>query len=164
MLATSILRTIENNPIGLGVSLGDQDREIISNCIEQIGEDITSFHLNFLREIYTRLGEKKLVLLLDEFDVISNIGSDNTEFFEQIINQWLSTWAGKLFVIPVVGQHLKQLPRLLKLLGGLPYKEITLLDQDSAERLIIKPAQGILTYQREAIDAIYQLSSGHPLS
>jgi ABC-type branched-subunit amino acid transport system substrate-binding protein len=162
LLATSILRTIENNPIGLGVSLGDQDREIISNCIKQIGEDITSFHLNFLREIYTRLGEKKLVLLLDEFDVISNIGSDNTEFFEQIINQWLSTWAGKLFVIPVVGQHLKQLPRLLKLLGGLPYKEITLLDQDSAERLIIKPAQGILTYQREAIDAIYQLSSGHP--
>ncbi|MEY3401541.1 MAG: hypothetical protein RLZZ86_1156, partial [Cyanobacteriota bacterium] len=43
-----------------------------------------------------------------------------------------------------------------------PYKEISFLDKDSAEMLITRPAQGVVTYQPNAIEEILSLSAGHP--
>ncbi len=43
-----------------------------------------------------------------------------------------------------------------------PHREIGLLDRHSTERLIVKPAEGILRYEADAIDAILELSAGHP--
>jgi ABC-type branched-subunit amino acid transport system substrate-binding protein len=153
-LARAILETI-----------GDEDSTAISSCMGRIAEDINIFHRQFLREVYAQLGDRKLVLLLDEFDVVGEADTDtesgNIAFF-QLINQWSLTSGEQLFVVPVVGQHIRQLPKLLELRGGLPYKEIALLDPDSAERLIIRPAQGALTYTQESINTIYSLSAGHP--
>ncbi|MFM6912170.1 MAG: ABC transporter substrate-binding protein, partial [Dolichospermum sp.] len=107
-------------------------------------------------------GERKLVLLLDEFDVLSEANNEgNVEFFG-LINNWFSTWPERLFIIPVVGRHLKELPHLLSLLGGSPYKEISFLDKDSAVMLITRPARGVVTYQPNAIEEILSLSAGHP--
>lgn len=128
---------------------------------EDIEDDPTIFHENFLTQIYNILGEKKLVLLLDEFDVLSEANNEgNVEFF-RLINNWLSTWPERLFIIPVVGRHLKELPYLLSFLGGSPYKEISFLDKDSAEMLITRPAQGVVTYEQNAIEEIFSLSAGH---
>ncbi|MCW9682806.1 ABC transporter substrate-binding protein, partial [Dolichospermum planctonicum UHCC 0167] len=119
-------------------------------------------HGDFLTQIYNILGEKKLVLLLDEFDVLSEVNNEgNVEFF-RLINNWLSKWPERLFIIPVVGRHLKELPNLLSLLRESPYKEISFLDKDSAEELITRPARGVVTYQPNAIEEILSLSAGHP--
>lgn len=129
---------------------------------EDIEDDTTIFHGDFLTQIYNILGEKKLVLLLDEFDVLSEANNEgNIEFF-RLINKWLSKWTERLFIIPVVGRHLKELPNLLSLLRESPYKEISFLDRDSAEMLITRPAQGVVTYQPNAIEEILSLSAGHP--
>ncbi|MBE9220702.1 ATP-binding protein [Dolichospermum flos-aquae] len=129
---------------------------------EDIEDDPTIFHEDFLTQIYNILGEKKLVLLLDEFDVLSEANNEgNVEFF-RLINKWLSKWPERLFIIPLVGQHLKELPHLLDFLSGSPYKEISFLDRDSAEELITRPAQVVVTYQQNAIEEILSLSAGHP--
>ncbi|MDB9492652.1 ABC transporter substrate-binding protein [Dolichospermum circinale CS-534/05] len=129
---------------------------------EDIEDDPTIFHEYFLTEIYNILGEKKLVLLLDEFDVLSEANNEgNVEFFG-LINNWLSKWPERLFIIPVLGRHLKELPHLLSLVGRSPYKEISFLDKDSAVMLITRPAQGVVTYQQNAIEEIFSLSAGHP--
>jgi ABC-type branched-subunit amino acid transport system substrate-binding protein len=129
---------------------------------EDIEDDTTIFHGDFLTQIYNILGEKKLVLLLDEFDVLSEANNEgNVEFF-RLINNWLSKWPERLFIIPVVGRHLKELPNLLSLLRESPYKEISFLDKDSAEELITRPARGVVTYQPNAIEEIFSLSAGHP--
>ena len=61
-----------------------------------------------------------------------------------------------------MGRHLKELPNLLSLLRESPYKEISFLDKDSAVMLITRPAQGVVTYQPNAIEEILSLSAGHP--
>ncbi|MFO5473531.1 MAG: ABC transporter substrate-binding protein, partial [Dolichospermum sp.] len=125
-------------------------------------DDPTIFHGDFLTQIYNILGERKLVLLLDEFDVLSEANNEgNVEFF-RLINNWLSKWPERLFIIPVVGRHLKELPNLLSLLRESPYKEISFLDKDSAVMLITRPVRGVVTYQQNAIEEIFSLSAGHP--
>jgi len=135
---------------------------ILIPTAEDIEDDPTIFHEDFLTQIYNILGEKKLVLLLDEFDVLSQANNEgNIEFF-RLINKWLSKWPEGLFIIPVVGRHLKELPNLLSLLRESPYKEISFLDRDSAEELITRPVRGVVTYQPNAIKEILSLSAGHP--
>ena len=100
--------------------------------------------------------------MLDEFDVLSEANNEgNVEFF-RLINQWLLKWQNRLFIIPVVGRHLKELPNLLSLLRGSPYKEISFLDKDSAENLITQPPRQVVNYQQDAIIEIFNLSAGHP--
>lgn len=146
----------------LAQRIGEEIGNSLTPTAEDIEDDPTIFHENFLTQIYNILGEKKLVLLLDEFDVLSQANNEgNVEFF-RLINNWLSTWPERLFIIPVVGRHLKELPDLLSFLGGSPYKEISFLDKDSAEMLITRPAKGVVTYQQNAIEEIFSLSAGHP--
>lgn len=146
----------------LAQRIGEEIGNSLTPTAEDIEDDPTIFHENFLTQIYNILGEKKLVLLLDEFDVLSEANNEgNVEFF-RLINNWLSTWPERLFIIPVVGRHLKELPYLLSFLGGSPYKEISFLDRDSAEMLITRPAQGVVTYHPNAIEEILSLSAGHP--
>ncbi|MBW4567160.1 MAG: ABC transporter substrate-binding protein [Tolypothrix carrinoi HA7290-LM1] len=120
------------------------------------------FYGNFLRQVYQELGDKKLVLLLDEFDLLSGDRTQSAEehffpYLKRLIEQH-----EKLFIIPVVGRNLGDLPKLLSLFGRAPYQEIGLLDELSGQRLITKPAQGILEYKQDAIQAILELSAGHP--
>ncbi|GCL42833.1 ABC transporter substrate-binding protein [Dolichospermum planctonicum] len=146
----------------LAQRIGEEIGNSLTPTAEDIEDDPTIFHEDFLTQIYNILGEKKLVLLLDEFDVLSEENNEgNVEFF-RLINNWLSKWTERLFIIPVVGRHLKELPHLLSLLGGSPYKEISFLDKDSAVMLITRPARGVVTYQPNAIEEILSLSAGHP--
>jgi ABC-type branched-subunit amino acid transport system substrate-binding protein len=146
----------------LAQRIGEEIGNSLTPTAEDIEDNPTIFHEDFLTQIYNILGEKKLVLLLDEFDVLSEANNEgNVEFF-RLINNWLSKWPERLFIIPVVGRHLKELPNLLDLLRESPYKEISFLDRDSAVMLITRPARGVVTYQPNAIEEILSLSAGHP--
>jgi tetratricopeptide (TPR) repeat protein len=120
------------------------------------------FSSQFLPELYQALGDKKLVLLLDEFDVLNNYDSDSAlehffPYLKSLVNQHK-----KLFIIPVLGRQLGDMPKLLSLFRGAPHRQIGLLDQTSAKQLITEPAKGVLEYDSDAIQAILELSAGHP--
>lgn len=121
-----------------------------------------AFANEFLTQIYEKLNDKNLVLLIDEFDVLGDYSQDTaiTHFFPYL--KFIVDKHRKLYVIPVVGRRLDDMPNLLSLFRQAPNHEIGLLDRKSAEELIIKPAQGVLEYDPEAINAILELSAGHP--
>ena len=116
----------------------------------------------FLPQVFQNLGGKNLVLLLDEFDVLSdyNPASAIEHFFPYL--QSIISNHQQLFIIPVVGRRLDDMKNFLNLFGRAPNQEIGLLDEKSATQLITKPAEGVLKYQSDAIAAILELSVGHP--
>ncbi|MEM9544260.1 MAG: branched-chain amino acid ABC transporter substrate-binding protein, partial [Cyanobacteria bacterium P01_E01_bin.42] len=68
----------------------------------------------------------------------------------------------KLFIIPAIDHQLEDLPRLLSLFRRAPTQKIGLLSVEDSEKLITEPTKGILSYSQVAIQAILELSNGHP--
>ena len=117
----------------------------------------------FLDQVCEKFGDKKLVLLLDEFDVLDSKNSQSE--FEDLFRYLKSIifHEKRLFIIPVVGRRLDDMPKLhSNLLREAPQQRIGLLDQLSAQRLITNPAEQSLEYDKEAIEEIIKLSACHP--
>ncbi|NEQ82976.1 MAG: tetratricopeptide repeat protein, partial [Moorea sp. SIO2I5] len=129
---------------------------------QDLNTDQAIFSNQFLPKVYQVLKGKKLVLLLDEFDVLTNHKPPSAKpiFFPYLAD--LIKQHDQLFVIAVVGRNLDDLPTLIRVFGSPPYQEIGFLNDISTRLLITKPNQGVLTYERNAIKAIYHLSAGHP--
>ena len=129
--------------------------------IEGLEKDPNEFR-ELLHSIVQKLGSKNLVLLLDEFDVFA--GNNNDSTFEDFFG-YLKTIVSEekqLFIIPVVGRRLDDMPKLLRLFKGAPKQEIGLLERVSTKRLITQPARKFLQYNEGAINEIFRLSAGHP--
>ncbi|MGK7926074.1 MAG: leucine-rich repeat domain-containing protein, partial [Spirulina sp.] len=124
--------------------------------------DPSLFSDKFLPEVYQRLEDRNIVLILDEFDVLDNYDpvSSIQTFFPYL--QTLLNEHEKLFIIPAIGRQPEDLPRLLNLFRRAPTQKIGLLSVEDTERLITEPAQDILSYSQAAIRAILELSNGHP--
>ncbi|NEO23434.1 ABC transporter substrate-binding protein [Moorena sp. SIO4A5] len=140
----------------------DLEQDYITPPSEQeLDKDPTIFFEQFLPKVYWVLKSKNLVVLLDEFDVLTNPKSRSEyRFFPYLAD--LIKRHHQLFMIAVMGRNLDDLPTLLQVFGSPPYQEIGFLDEFSARRLITKPAQGVVTYEINAINEIYKLSAGHP--
>jgi tetratricopeptide (TPR) repeat protein len=122
------------------------------------------FVTHFLPQLRDALGVRNLVLLLDEFDALGDYDLDVDDaaghlfpFLQQSVYDFQD-----LYLIPVVGRQLNDLTTMLSLFREAPTQEVGLLDRRSAERLITVPASGVLDYTPGAIDAILELSAGHP--
>ena len=131
----------------------------------ELKTDLNIFSRKFLHQVYQELDDKKLVLLLDEFDVMSddptNILDKGRGFFRYL--ETLLKQQENLFIIAVSGRRPDDLPNLLHLFNGVPpHQEIGFLDDLSAKRLIRRPTQGFLEYDQDAITAILELTAGHP--
>ena len=139
----------------------ESDRVTIPT-IAELKTEIKSFSNNLLPAIYRTLDDKNLVLLLDEFDVLHNDDTNSADkhFFGYL--KALIDEQKKLFIIPVIGRKLEDLPNLLELFKGAPNYKIGLLDEYAAKLLITRPAQGSLEFDKEAIEAILKHSAGHP--
>jgi ABC-type branched-subunit amino acid transport system substrate-binding protein len=138
--------------------------KILTNLAKNVETNLESFSRYFLPEVYKHLGTKKLVLLWDEFDVLTErdpgLDEDSRNFCDYIIK--LLEKNNNLFIIPVVGRHISKLPKLSSLLGKAPNIEIGLLDKNHTKELIVKPAERFSIYEEEAIEEIFNLSAGHP--
>ena len=137
--------------------------EISDEFLASLADDITShidvFSDQFLPTIYEELGDKRLVFLCDEFDVLSD---SNARHIIQLI---LIERHTRLFIIPVIGRNISRLApnsNLISLLRGGLYRRIGVLDKENSERIITQAGTVRLTYQPQAIDAIFNLSAGHP--
>lgn len=143
-------------------SLEIDEYKITPPTVEQLETDLDIFSRNFLPEVYQELGEKNLVLLLDEFDIVNNYNTYAAaeRFFPYI--KYLRDQQAKLFVVPMLGRQLDDFPKLSELFLEYPYYEIGLLDEDSARLLITKPTEGVLQYEEDALKTILELSACHP--
>ena len=136
--------------------------KVIPCPLEELEQNLDFFVDAFLPKVYEHLSDKNLVLLLDEFDALSdpveNAAIDH--FFPYL--QSIIYKQEKLFLIPVVGRRLSDMPTLLGLFREAPHREIGLLDERSIRELITKPVESVLEYTSEAIESIFKLTSGHP--
>ncbi|MCB0197595.1 MAG: AAA family ATPase, partial [Anaerolineae bacterium] len=128
--------------------------------------DLDFFHTDFLPHVYEHLGNRRLLLLLDEFDVLS-LKTDNAELdalpFVQTLNHIIQSDNKQVIFLFVIGRRLKELPsQQLQIFRGALTRQINLLDKEATLQLIRRPAQGVLTYQDEAIEHIWALTGGHP--
>lgn len=134
--------------------------------LKEAGSSYRFFKLLSQRIIEQYLSGKKLVLLLDEFDVLeedkitTNVnGKELFDGLEKAVKE-----QENLFAILVFGRPLRDMNYLEAFLqkeGQKPI-EVGLLDEDSTKKLIVEPAKDILKYEESAIDRIWKLSAGHP--
>lgn len=113
-----------------------------------------------LEQIYDKLEGKNLVLLLDEFDVLWDNNSTNINPFINLLSSIINQ--EKLFVILFIGRRGNSLEFIRYLFGKVSHKELGLLNKSDTEKLITGIAEGVLEYEPEAIEAIWELASGHP--
>ncbi|NER98783.1 MAG: AAA family ATPase [Symploca sp. SIO1B1] len=159
--------------LNLGDVLHQLSREIVKRLglpsdvitlpsVRELEQDTDIFSNEFLPQINQRLNHKKLVVLLDEFDVLDDPSANSSfkklfPYLQSIIYQ-----QQQLVLIPVIGRQPGDLENLLSLFKDAPNKKIGLLDMLSAEQLIIKSAENVLEYEPEAIEEICKLAAGHP--
>lgn len=129
---------------------------------KKIEEQTDIFCTNFLPQIHEHLKDTNLVLLLDEFDALNNkhIGVELESLFKQLKNIVYKNQ--RLFVIIFAGRKPADILNLLKIFPKVPIAEVGLLDNESIEQLIIQPVADSLKYEPKAIQAITDLSAGHP--
>jgi tetratricopeptide (TPR) repeat protein len=131
-----------------------------------LAEQPREFADRFLVEVQQALpvqtDSPALVLLLDEFDALGNFSPDAaaTHLFP-----YLSEAIARhkfLHIIPVIGRRLDDLPTLLSLFRQAPTFEIGLLNRQDTDALITQPSEGVMFFEESALQAIWELTAGHP--
>lgn len=117
-----------------------------------------AFGHNFLGKAQEALGDRYLILMLDEAQLIGQKAQQGTwedDVIKYLFNLTLQhTRLG--LVLSVEGQESPSLP-----VTGIE-KKIGFLTRDEAINLIVQPVQGVLTYDPAAVERILSLTSGHP--
>ncbi|MEH1785238.1 MAG: ABC transporter substrate-binding protein [Nostoc sp.] len=153
--------------------LAELSKEIIDNLqldaekikpasIPDLEKEAYIFYSEFLTKVYEELADRKIVLLLDEFEALitPNSASLLDDFFTYLHS--IIEVEDKLFLIMFAGRQSENMPNLLDYFQDVSIYEIGFLNENSATQLIAQPAEGILEYEPEAIQGIIKLSAGHP--
>jgi photosystem II stability/assembly factor-like uncharacterized protein len=117
-----------------------------------------AFGRDFLARVEEALGDRYLILMLDEAQLIrekTQQGRWEEDAFEYFFN--LTRQHTRLGLILSIESQ--ELPFLSPV--GIQ-KKVGFLNRDEAVKLVVQPVQGILTYDPEAIERILSLTSGHP--
>lgn len=129
-------------------------------------EEDSHFQYVFLPQVYARLGPQRLLVLVDEFDVLGgeDVPADaayNTLF--DYLQDLLMDEQRHLAFAFVVGRRLDELPSRIKAsFKSAQCKRIGVLDREDAEALITEPAAGALRFHPDAVRALVDLTAGHP--
>ena len=133
--------------------------------LENISEK--SFRESYLPGILQKLSpETKLVLLLDEFDVLADPQAEqqSKRGFFSYLRDLRQLDPQRLKFIFVLGRNLDDLDVIAQgLFKDLPFKRVSLLDQRDAELLVrLSERYGSLVWNQDAALKIWELASGHP--
>ena len=128
-------------------------------------DDGDYFRKRFLPQAYEALQDQRLLLLFDEFDVLSEELLDGTmalnTFFPYLQNRLFDE--EKLVYIFVVGRRLEELtPEFLATFKQARTRPISFLSREDARRLIREPMLGVLEYDDDAIEQILSVTACHP--
>jgi tetratricopeptide (TPR) repeat protein len=154
-IASEIVRTIKRE---IGISLPKPDLTTFADIEYLINE--------FLPSLQPILGEKVVLLTFDEFDTL-----DRPEI-QQVLARPLIAYLRRLmemdglsfiFSIGSSGDKLENMQAsYTDFFKSALYRKISFLTRDDCHRLITKPVEGVIEYEKEAVDQIVKISSGHP--
>ena len=119
----------------------------------------------FLREIESELGEKMIVLMVDEFEKLLDLVEEKKISKTIFSNIRYLMQAEKKMVFLFCGTHqLKEISADYEsmLFSTALFWKISHLEKEEAIRLIMKPVEGQLTYDSLAIDQILKMTNGQP--
>ncbi len=123
------------------------------------------FREEFLPEIYERLGNRRLLFLFDEFDVLGDELASPKAASETLFPylQDLIMHVSRIAFIFVVGRRIDELPTHFQaVFKQAAYQQIGLLRLEDAQLLITEPTKDFLTFEKNSIGTILNLTSGHP--
>ena len=116
-----------------------------------------------MEEILRTRGQKKLILLFDEYELFENKIDAGTlaEDALYILSSLMENQS--VFLVFTGSQHLEQRRReYWRILGKSIFKQISYLDRDDAVSLIRKPVEARVHYAEGTVQAIYRLTAGQP--
>lgn len=129
-------------------------------------EEESFFQYVFLPQVYGVLGDERLLVLVDEFDVLGGeeVPPDAAyNILFSYLQDLLIDEQRHLTFVFVVGRRLDELPSRIKAtFKSAQCKRISVLDHESAIQLITEPAAGRARFSDEAVAQLLELTSGHP--
>jgi tetratricopeptide (TPR) repeat protein/energy-coupling factor transporter ATP-binding protein EcfA2 len=146
----------------LATTLG---KELLSShpTLAKFESDPDLFRREWLPQVFEQLGNKQIVLLVDEFD---NLGEkEDCEALETVVPFIESLVRGEERIkwVFTIGRHMDKLPTKFGWIVTRAEKHVMRrLTEEETQQLICEPASGKLTFQPTAVERIYQLTSGHP--
>ncbi len=124
------------------------------------------FRETFLPTVANHLGERRLLLLFDEFDVLSDDQQASPDAASLTLFPYLQELIlheRQLAFIFVVGRRIEELTTSFhSIFKQAKYQRIGLLTPTEARELITQPTSGVLDYADVAIEAILALTARHP--
>ena len=123
------------------------------------------FREEFLPSVYGLLGQRRLLLLFDEFDVLGDELTSPEAASETLFPylQSLILHERQIVFIFVVGRRIEELATHFQaIFKQAVYRRVGLLKPEDARTLIVEPVKEVLTFEESAIEAILNLTAGHP--
>ena len=123
------------------------------------------FSQTFLPQALAHLNKQRLVLFVDEFDVLSDeLESPRTAtktLFPYL--QDLITTRLEIGFVFVVGRRIEELATHFQaIFKQAVYRRLGRLTPEESRALIVEPARGMITYESTAVQSIQRLAAGHP--
>ena len=124
------------------------------------------FESGFLPEVEKQLGDRILLLTFDEFDTLeSSTAQESLALpFLAILKHLMGH--EKLNFIFSIGSSGRKLENMQAAYTGFfkqaLYRKISFLGENDARELVTRPVEGIVRYDLDAVDHIYDITSGHP--
>lgn len=133
------------------------------NRAEFMGDPRAAFENDFLGQVWSALGDRHLLLMLDEAIRLQEqvqAGKLERQVFEYL--RHLMQHDARLNFLFSLGSGLEEMEKEYAFLFSVAlYKKISFLDRASAVALITQPAQEYYTVEPGAVERILELTSGH---
>jgi hypothetical protein len=133
---------------------------------EAFSQDPEYLETRFLPSLLDPLEGRRLLLTFDEFDTLEE--EEIRETLGRPLVDYLRRMMGReglnfIFSIGSSGRKLENMQAsYTEFFKTALYKKVSFLSREQAHRLITSPVEGILRYEREAVDRIVEITSGHP--
>lgn len=154
-LASEIVRTLKKER---NIDVTRPERKAFEDPEYLIGE--------FLPSLRAILGDQILILTFDEFDTL-----DRPEIQETLARPLIAylrrlmelEGLNFIFSIGSSGNKLENMQAsYTDFFKSALYRKISFLTVDDCHRLITKPVEGVIQYDRKAVERIVEITSGHP--
>lgn len=133
---------------------------------ENFARDLEHFENRFLPDLQPALDGLTLLLTFDEFDNLEDpeikdeLGRPLVDHLRRLMGR-----QGLNFIFSI-GSSGRKLENMQASYTGFfktaLYKKISFLNEEQTNNLITRPVEGILEYDRHAVNRIYRLAGGHP--
>ena len=133
---------------------------------DDFSRDIEFFENRFLADLEPVLDNRVLLLTFDEFDNLEE--SEVKEELARPLVDYLRRLMGHaslnfIFSIGSSGRKLENMQAAYtEFFKAALYKKISFLNEEQTHHLVTRPVEDVLTYDRDAVEYIYKLASGHP--